>query len=103
MAQFRDLCSTEDVPEGQSRMFVIDETTICVVRLGNEYFAMNNTCPHAGASLAHGYMENDVIHCRIHHWRFCVKSGKYLDEDKPAMNVKTYPIQLVGDQLQIRL
>ncbi|MCP4192542.1 MAG: Rieske 2Fe-2S domain-containing protein [Planctomycetaceae bacterium] len=103
MSQYRDLCAAADIREGQARMFVMDETMICVVRLADEYFALSDICPHAGASLAHGYVEHDVIHCRIHHWRFCIRDGRYLDEDKPTSDLKTYAIRLVGDRIQVRL
>jgi nitrite reductase/ring-hydroxylating ferredoxin subunit len=45
----------------------------------------------------------DIVRCRIHHWRFCVRNGTYLDEAKPSCNVRNYPTRVVGEQVQIEL
>ena len=68
-----------------------------------QYYALDDHCPHAGASLAKGYMEGDVVSCRIHHWRFCVRDGRYLDQPQPAFNVPTYRVRVVGESVQVEL
>jgi len=60
-----------------------------------------NACPHAGASLAHGIMDGDTVTCRIHHWRFTIRDGKYLDEDKPRCDVQTFAVRVVGEEVQV--
>ncbi len=84
-------------------MFVVDEIPIGVFRIEDEFFALHNECPHAGASLAHGLIEGDVVSCRIHHWRFCVKDGTYLDQDDSRLNAKTIPVQIIGNEVQVEL
>jgi len=66
------VCGVEDIPEGQGRMFRIGETMIGVFRTGGQFYAIENECPHAGASLAHGTVEGDTVRCRIHHWRLAL-------------------------------
>ena len=101
MSEFRVICSVDDVPKGTSRMFVVDEIPIGVFHIGGDFFALDNRCPHAGASLAHGYIEGDTVSCRIHHWRFCVRDGQYLDQDQPEFNAKTIPVRVVGREVQV--
>lgn len=84
-------------------MFVIDEIPIGVFHIDGEFLAIANECPHAGASLAHGHMEGDVVSCRIHHWRFCLRSGRYVDEEKPEYDAQTYPVRIVGEEIQVEL
>ncbi len=98
---FRSVCRTSDVPLGESRAFWIDETGIAVFHLSDGFFALRNECPHAGASLAHGTMEGDVIRCRVHHWGFCVRDGKYIDEDRPIWDAKALPLRVVDDEIQV--
>ena len=100
---FHRVCQVSDVPVGESRMFVVAETMIGVINIDGEFFALANECPHAGASLAHGTIEGDVVSCRIHHWRFSVRDGTYLDENKPQCNAKCFPLQIVGNEIQVRL
>lgn len=82
-------------------MFHVDQTAVGVFHVGGEYYALGNSCPHAGASLAHGSIEGELVRCRIHHWGFCLRSGTYVDEDKPRYNAHSYPIRIVDDQIQV--
>jgi nitrite reductase/ring-hydroxylating ferredoxin subunit len=84
-------------------MILVNEVAVGVFNVSGAFFAIDDACPHAGASLSHGIVEGDVVRCRIHHWRFCIRDGIYLDEMKPSCNVRNYPIRVVGDQVQIEL
>ena len=103
MSEFFDICKVRDIPIGEARMILVNEVVVGVFNVSGAFFAIDDACPHAGASLSHGIVEGDVVRCRIHHWRFCVRSGTYLDERKPSCNVRSYPIRVVGEQVQIEL
>ncbi len=100
-AQFQRVCRVGDIPEGEARMFVVAEQLIGVFHVAGEHFALDNLCPHAGASLAHGLIEGATVRCRIHHWRFSLVDGAYLDEDKPQCNARTFPVRVVNDQVLV--
>ena len=97
------VCKTTDVPVGGARKFLVKEKSIGVYNIAGEFFALDDPCPHGGASLAHGIVEGLVVRCRMHHWRFCVRTGRYLDEDKANFDVKSYRVRTVGDQLIVEL
>ena len=101
MLEFHTVCKAEGIPVGEARMFALDNTMIGVFNVGGEFFANQNECPHAAASLAHGIIDGDTVTCRIHHWRFCIRDGTYLDEDKPKFNAQTFPVRVVGDDVQV--
>ena len=103
MAEFVTVCRVEDIPEGEARLFVVGERQIGVFRLQDVYFALQNECPHAGASLAHGIIEGDTVRCRIHHWQFRIRDGKYLDEEKPECAVPTFPTRVVDGNVQVKM
>ena len=84
-------------------MFVVDDLMVGVFHVDGEFFALDNHCPHEGASLAHGIIEGDTVRCRIHHWRFCIRDGTYLDEDKPRCNARTLPVRVVGEKVQVEI
>ena len=102
-ATFLPVCRTGDVPEGEGRMFVVADTMIGVFNVGGSFFALANECPHAGASLAHGIVEGGTVRCRIHHWRFSIRDGAYLDEDKPQCNAQSFPVRVVGNEVQVQV
>ena len=82
-------------------MFIVGEQPIGIFHVEGQFFALDNRCPHASASLAHGIIENDVVACRIHHWRFCIRDGTYLDEPRPEHNVRCFPTRIVGSDVQV--
>ena len=84
-------------------MFVVDDAVIGLFCIDGEFFALDNLCPHAGASLALGTIDGTTVTCRIHHWRFSVRDGTYLDEDKPQCNARTYRVRVVGEEVQIEV
>jgi nitrite reductase (NADH) small subunit len=103
MSEFVNLCRVSDIPVGEAKMIFVNEQAFGIFNVSGTFYALDNACPHAGASLSHGIMEGDVVRCRIHHWRFCIRNGTYMDENKPCYNVRTYPTRIVGDQVQIEL
>lgn len=98
---FQTVCRVHHIPEGEARMFAVAETRIGVFHIRGIFYALANQCPHAGASLAHGTIEGAAVCCRIHHWRFSLQDGTYLDEDKPQFNVKSFPVRIAGDEVQV--
>jgi len=57
MPSFQSICQTTDIPKGEARMFVVEETPVGVFHIDDNFFALHNECPHSGASLAHGFVE----------------------------------------------
>lgn len=82
-------------------MVRVGEEMVAVFHLADGFFALANECPHAGASLAHGVVDGDAVCCRIHHWRFAIRDGSYLDEDKPQYHALTWSVRVVGDEVQV--
>lgn len=100
-SEFQLVCRVNEIPEGAGRMFSVAGQMIGLFNVGGSFFALANACPHAGASLAHGIVQGETVACRIHHWRFSLRDGAYLDEDKPQCNVRTYPVRIVGQEVQV--
>ncbi len=89
------LCSVQDLPDGQARLFVLGDTPICVVRILDRIFAIGDTCSHAEISLSEG--EVLVDECEIECWKhgssFSLETGEplTLPATKP---VPTYPVRI---------
>ena len=49
---------------------------IVIGRVKDGYFAVDDMCPHAGASLGFGTLEGNGLVCPLHGWEFDVFSGK---------------------------
>ena len=101
VGQFQPLCQLDELSDGQGRSFVVNDQVIGLFRIGNEVYALDDRCPHAGASLAHGYVEGDVVRCRIHHWGFRLCDGSYVDEDRPNCNARSIPVRVVSGTVEV--
>ena len=101
MPRFQTVCLAVEVSPGESKMFNVGGKMVGLFNIDGEFLAVSNECPHAGASLAHGKIDRDVVSCRIHHWRFCLRSGRYLDEDKPDFNARAVSTRVLNGDVQV--
>jgi len=91
---------TSAVPEGSPAVIrVDDELTISVYRVGDDYYAIDDRCPHKGVSLARGTCEDAVVTCPAHHFTVDVRTGR--SPRNPLMRVSTFPVSRHGDDLVI--
>ena len=73
---------------------------ICLTRIGNEVFAINDMCTHSEASLSEGDVTDFKIECWLHGAEFDLRTGEALT--LPAnIPVKTYPVSVVDDVVEI--
>jgi nitrite reductase (NADH) small subunit/3-phenylpropionate/trans-cinnamate dioxygenase ferredoxin subunit len=103
MAQFQTVARVGEIPEGQGKAFEVAGRMIAVFHVGGKYSAIYDTCPHMGASLAEGYIENGGVYCPWHAWRFCVTNGTWLDNPTSTIRQEVFETQIVGDEIQVQI
>jgi nitrite reductase (NADH) small subunit/3-phenylpropionate/trans-cinnamate dioxygenase ferredoxin subunit len=103
VAEFERIADVGAVPEGQGRQFVVRGRLIALYHKDGEYFAINDTCPHMGASLAEGFLEGDEVYCPWHAWRFCIRDGLWTDNPRANIRTECYPVRVVGTEIQVQL
>jgi len=91
-----------DLAEGEVLGVELAGRSIALYAADTGIFATDNICTHAYACLSDGWLDGEVIECPLHAARFDIRTGKVLDP--PATeDLKTYPVRVVGDEIQIRL
>ncbi len=98
--QFVTVAKIGDIPEGQGRAFEVDGRMIAVFNKDGNYFAIDDFCPHQGASLAEGYIDGCAVACPWHHWRFSIADGTWLDN--PRIGVEKFDVRVVNNQIQVQ-
>ena len=64
-----------------------------------EFLAVDDACPHQGASLAEGTLHDGRVICPWHSWVFDLRSGRCpRDTHDP---VATYPTRRAGEMVEI--
>jgi nitrite reductase (NADH) small subunit len=99
MPEFRSVLRVEDLPDESARVVEVNGKLIAVFRHAGQYFAIDDTCPHMGASLAEGYVEEGIVTCPWHAWRFRLADGAWADN--PRLKIGSYPVRVVGDEIQV--
>ncbi len=70
------VCRMTEIIPGQMKKVSVDENEILVVNIDGNYFAINDTCSHAGATLSEGKLEGSTITCDWHGAKFDCKNDK---------------------------
>ncbi len=102
MAESHLVAKVGDIPEDEAKKVTIGDVEIAVFNLGGEYFATDDICTHAYASLAEGYVEDGCVECPLHAGQFDIRTGKA--QGAPVTeDLKTYPVRIEGDAIYIDL
>jgi 3-phenylpropionate/trans-cinnamate dioxygenase ferredoxin subunit len=74
--------------------------SICVTRVGDEVFAINDVCSHSDASLSEGEIIDFKIECWLHGAEFDLRTGEALSPPAVAP-IKVYPVIVDGDSVTV--
>jgi 3-phenylpropionate/trans-cinnamate dioxygenase ferredoxin subunit len=74
--------------------------TVCVARIGDEVYAVEDTCTHSDASLSEGEISGTKIECWLHGAEFDLRTGEALTPPATAP-LKTFSVQRNGNQVVI--
>ena len=79
-----------EIPAGKLQKVVADGKDIVVANIDGKFYACDDTCTHAGASLAEGTLEGQVITCGWHGAKFDCTSGKLEKFPAKIRDLKSY-------------
>jgi nitrite reductase (NADH) small subunit/3-phenylpropionate/trans-cinnamate dioxygenase ferredoxin subunit len=88
------------IPEGEGRTFHVGGRPVAVFNDGGQYFAIDDHCPHMGASLGEGTLTDGVVSCPRHAWRFRVCDGTWCDN--PKLKIAHFKVRIQEDEIQVQ-
>jgi nitrite reductase (NADH) small subunit len=102
------VAQTDEIQEGQSKIVNVEGRSIGIYRIGDEYYALYNRCPHEGAQLCKGPVcgttlpskvyeyefgrKGELVRCPWHGWEFEIKTGKSVFDEK--VRTRSYKVQV---------
>ena len=101
MAEFTTVARVGSIAEGQGETFTVGERLVAVFNDDGHFYAIDDVCPHMGASLGAGEVENGIVACPWHAWRFKVCDGTWCDN--PKISIDRFDVRVVGDEIQVRV
>ena len=99
-----DLFSLDELAPDSARRVEVAGHDIAVARIGDDVYAIGDTCSHAEVSLSEGWVEPDdcAIECVAHGAMFDLETGEPLS--LPATRaVPTYEVSVVDGRVVLSL
>ena len=112
-----DLGEVDAFEVGKPHAVQVGHRPILVVRTVDRFFAVRDSCPHAGAALSAGtlvgeactnhpdtevsyHRKGEVITCPWHGWEFDLETGQCL-ADPNRWRVRTYSVEVVEGRVML--
>ena len=99
MIRFVKVMNKEDLPVGKSAIVMAGSEEIALFNYKGEYYAIANKCPHKGGPLGEGRVQEGIVICPNHEWRFDLKNGDNMQN--PELCIKSYPVRVRNEKLYI--
>jgi 3-phenylpropionate/trans-cinnamate dioxygenase ferredoxin subunit len=96
------VASTAEIDPGETKRVRVGDEIIALYNCDGAFYATDDTCSHAEASLSDGWLEDCEITCPLHGAIFDVTTGvpQCLPATKP---IRTYPVRVEGDEIFVEV
>ncbi len=101
MTDYTTVAKVGSIEEGNGASFEVNGRMVAVFLVNGQYHAIDDQCPHMGASLAGGRLEEGVVSCPLHAWRFRVKDGTWCDDRR--VSIDSFEVRVQGDEIQVQV
>ncbi len=101
MDRFRKVASTHEIQPGTSRTVAVDGIWIALFNVEGTFYAVDNTCPHAGGPLGEGKLCGTEVECPWHGWKFSVVSGERVGNAN--FQVARCEVRVEGDEVHVAI
>lgn len=95
------VAAVDDLPPGSGRELTAGDRVIALFRVGDEFYAMDGICPHAGGPLGKGYVTGTRVTCPWHGWQFDVTTGRHCLS--PTICNETFPVTVESGEIYVEI
>lgn len=89
----------KELAPGQRKLAFVDGRSIVLFNIDGTIHAIDNSCPHSGASLASGELDGCLLRCPAHGLRFDLRTGCM--PGSGGLSLTTCPVQVVDGELLV--
>jgi 3-phenylpropionate/trans-cinnamate dioxygenase ferredoxin subunit len=73
---------------------------IAIFKVGSDYYATDNVCPHAYALLTDGFVDGDKVECALHGAIFHIPTGRCMGPPADS-DLATYAVKIENDNIYV--
>ena len=85
--------SVADVQLDAPLAVTVGEKQLAVYRIGDDFYALDDVCPHAFALLSSGFVEGDKVECPLHQALFHIPTGKAVGPPC-TVDIRSYAVKV---------
>jgi len=94
--------AASDVTADSPALVVVDDRLlVAVFRDSENFYALDNRCPHRGASLSKGLIDAGHIICPLHHFKFNLETARCVMPQH--LRIRKFEVRKEGETLVIEL
>ena len=93
------LVAFDELPDGRGRRVRAAGLDIALFRIDDAVHAIDDSCPHAGASLSNGCVQGTRVACRAHGLRFELRHGAA--RNSASLQATTYAVRVVDGMVML--
>jgi len=91
MNGYIQVARSEQVKERFAISVTVENKKIAIFRNNGQLYALRDSCPHQGAPISDGYVDEGFAVCPHHGWKFKLEDGSFSHND--LIKVPTYPVK----------
>ena len=100
MSDFVTVAKTSDIKKGRGKAFTVNGKRIAVFNVdGENFYALNNACPHAMGPLGRGRVRAGVVVCPVHGYAYDLRTGACQTDAR--LRVRPYEVVVEGDEIKV--
>lgn len=99
MSEFLSVAKLEDLKADEGTTVQVKGRLIALFREEDSVKAIDDCCPHMGASLSSGHVCDGIVTCPWHAWRFSINDGTWVDAPGSGTKVNTYSVRVDGEDV----
>ncbi|NUQ61952.1 MAG: Rieske (2Fe-2S) protein [Pirellulales bacterium] len=101
MSEYVTVAKVGEISEGRRTAFPVGDRDVAVFHVGGKYYALDDFCPHMGASLGTSGVYGDTVVCSRRMWAFNLSDGVCVDV--PTLKGETIEVRAQGSEIQVRV
>ncbi len=99
MAEFVKVAAVDELSPGEGKTVTVNNTYVALFNVDGTFYAIDDTCPHQGGPLGEGFLEDCIVTCPWHGWRFDVTTG--VSPIVSSLTVKKYEVKVEGNDVLV--
>ncbi len=97
---FQRAAALADLPTDRGLRVQLAGIEVGLFRAGDAVHAMENRCPHAGASLHAGAVREGIVTCPVHGWAYDVRTG-FAADNPDGFPIPCFSVKIEDDAIWV--